>query len=205
LFNSVLVSLGLTIGLVTTSSMAAYAFSRLHFRGRDTLFFGYLATLMIPNAVVIIPVFILLKYLGWINTYYALILPGMFSAYGTFLLRQFFMAIPVELEEAAALDGCSTFRIYWSVILPLSKPALTALTILVFMSVWRGLLWPLIVTQTETMFTLPVALSQFQEIGNIQWSYMMAGSVIMIIPMLFVFAFGQRYFIEGIRLGAVKG
>jgi len=205
MFNSFLVTISVTIGQVFTSSLAAFAFARLKFFGRDKIFLGYLATMMIPGAVTMIPVFILLRHLHWVNTYWGLIIPGMFSAYGTFMLRQFFMTIPAELEDAATIDGCSTFGVYWHVILPLSKPALATLTILTFMGSWRNFMWPVIITHTRDMFTLPVALAQFQEMYGVQWSLMMAGSVIMIIPMLIVFIFGQRFFVEGIQLGALKG
>ena len=205
LFNSVLVSVSVTVGMVFTSSLAAFAFARLQFFGRDKIFLGYLATMMIPGAVTMIPVFILIRHLGWVNTYYALIVPAMFSTYGTFMLRQFFMSLPRDLEEAALLDGCSIWGIYRHVVVPLSKPALAALTILTFMGVWRGFMWPLIVTHTRDMYTLPVALAAFREMYGVRWTLMMAGSVIMIVPMLIVFIFGQRYFIEGIKLGALKG
>jgi multiple sugar transport system permease protein len=205
LFNSFLVTICVTVGQVFTSSLAAYAFARLDFKGRDKLFLGYLATMMIPAAVTTIPVFILMRYLRWVNTYWALIIPGMFSAYGTFMLRQFFMTIPKELEDAAIIDGCGTFGVYWHVVLPLSKPALATLSILTFMGSWRSFMWPLVITHTKNMFTLPVALAQFQQMYGVQWTLMMAGSVIMIIPMLVVFIFGQRFFVEGIQLGALKG
>ncbi|NOY80256.1 MAG: carbohydrate ABC transporter permease [Kiritimatiellaeota bacterium] len=205
LLNSVLVTFCVTAGQVLTSSLAAFAFARLKFFARDKIFLGYLGTLMIPGAVTMIPVFLLLRQLGWINSYKALIIPGMFSAYGTFMLRQFFMTIPKEIEEAAVIDGCSTLGIYWHVILPLSKPGLSALAILTFMGSWRSFMWPLIVTHKPEMFTLPVALASFQEMYGVQWTLLMAGSVIMILPMLLVFIVGQRYFIEGIQLGAVKG
>jgi multiple sugar transport system permease protein len=205
LFNSAFITITVTCGQVFTSSLAAFAFARLKFFGRDRIFLGYLATMMIPAAVTMIPVFILLRHLHWVNTYWGLIIPAMFSAYGTFMLRQFFMTISTELEDAAIIDGCSTLGVYWHVILPLSKPALATLTIFTFMGSWRSFMWPVIITHTRDMFTLPVALAQFQEMYGIQWTLMMAGSVIMIVPMLIVFIFGQRYFVEGIQLGAVKG
>jgi multiple sugar transport system permease protein len=177
----------------------------MNFFGRDKIFLGYLATMMIPSAVTMIPVFILLRDLHWINSYLALIVPPIFSAYGVFLLRQFFLTIPRELEEAAVLDGCSRFGVYWRIIMPLSRPALAALAILTFIGSWRSFMWPLIVTHTPDMFTLPVALSQFQEMYGIHWSLLMAGSMIMIAPMLVVFVIGQRHFIAGIQVGAVKG
>ena len=205
LFNSFLVTVTVTFGMVFTSSLAAFAFARLTFTGRDRIFLSYLATMMIPGAVTMIPVFILMRELHWVNTYYALIFPGMFSAYGTFMLRQFFMGIPRELEEASILDGCSVWGVYRHVVIPLSRPALAALTILTFMGAWRGFMWPLIVTNAREMFTLPVALAAFKEMHGVRWTLMMAGSVIMIVPMFIVFVCGQRYFIEGIRLGAIKG
>jgi len=204
LFNSIVVTLIVTFGQVFTSSLAAFAFARLRFTGRDKLFFGYLATMMIPGSVTMIPVFILLRHLGWIDSYAALILPVMFTAYGTFMLRQFFMGLPTALEEAAVLDGCGMLRIYWHVALPLSKPALAALGILTFMGAWRSFMWPLIVAHSPEHYTLPVAIAQFQGMFGTEWTLLMAGAMIMIVPMLIVFAFGQRYFVSGIRVGAVK-
>jgi multiple sugar transport system permease protein len=205
LFNSALVTLCVTVAQVFTSAMAAFAFARLRFFGRDKIFLGYLATMMVPEAITMIPLFILFRTMGLIDTYWALILPAAFSAYGTFMLRQFFLGIPRELEEAATIDGCNAVGIFRHVVLPLSKPALAALAILTFMGSWRSFMWPLIVCQSQTMFTLPVALSQFQGMYGVQWALLMAGSTIMLLPMLIVFIVGQRYFISGIQLGAVKG
>lgn len=203
--NSVLVSVCITAGQVITSSMAAYAFARLHFPWRDKLFFGYLATMMIPGAVTMIPVFALLRYLGWIDTYKALILPGIFSAYGTFMLRQFFLTLPKELEDAAKIDGCSYFGIFWNIILPLSKPALATLTTFTFMGAWMNLMWPLIVVNTHTKYTLPVGLAYFQGLHETDWTLLMAASMMMILPILVVFLFNQRFFVEGIKLTGIKG
>lgn len=205
LFNSVLVTVCITLGQLVTSSLAAFAFARLKFFARDKIFLAYLATMMIPVSVTMIPTFILLRHLGWIDTYAALILPAVFSVYGTFLLRQFFMGLPVELEEAAVLDGCGTLRIYWHIALPLSKPAMAALAILTLMGSWRTFMWPLIVAQTPKHFTLPVALTKFQGMFGTEWTFLMAGGVIMVVPMLLIFFFGQRFFVSGIRVGAVKG
>lgn len=204
-YNSALVTVCVTVAQLFTSSLAAYAFARLRFRGRNAIFMGYLSTMMVPDVVTMIPVFILLRAMGWIDTYWALILPAAFSAYGTFMLRQFFLSIPRELEEAAVIDGCTSWGIYWNVVLPLAKPAIAALGILVFMGSWRSFMWPLIVCQSQNMATAPVALSQFQELHGVQWTLLMAGSVIMLIPMLAVFVLGQRFFVSGIQLGAVKG
>ena len=203
--NSILVALATTVGQVLTSAMAGYAFARLRFPGRDKIFFGYLATLMIPGAVTMIPVFILLRYLGWIDTYKALILPGIFTAYGTFMLRQFFMTLPKELEDAATIDGCSYFGIFWRIILPLSKPALATLTTFTFMGSWMNFMWPLVVVNSQEKFTLPVGLAYFQSLHHTDWTLLMAGSMMMLAPILAVFIFNQRYFVEGIKLTGIKG
>ncbi len=203
--NSLFVSICITVGQVATSAMAAYAFARLSFPGRDKLFFGYLATMMIPGTVTMIPVFILLRYLGWIDTYKALILPGIFSAYGTFMLRQFFLTLPKDLEDAAKIDGCNYFRIFWHIIIPLSKPALATLTTFTFMGSWTTLMWPLIVVNTHTKYTLPVGLAYLQGVHNTDWTLLMAGSMMMILPILVVFLFNQRFFVEGIKLTGIKG
>ncbi len=203
--NSIFVGICITFGQVFTSSLAAYAFARLKFKFRDHIFIGYLATLMIPYTVTMIPVFILLKTLGWIDTYQALILPGMFSAYGTFMLRQFFLSIPKDLEESAIIDGASRFTIYWHIILPLSKPALATLTTFVFMGAWNDFMWPLIVTNSMEMKTLPVGLAAFQGLYTTNWTLLMAATVIVLIPVLLVYVFNQRYFVEGIVLSGLKG
>jgi len=203
--NSIWVSFCITFGQVSTSALAAYAFARLQFPGRDKVFFAYLATLMIPGAVTMLPLYILLKYFGWIDTYKALILPGMFSAYGTFMLRQFFMGIPVDLEDAARIDGCSRFGIFMRIILPLSKPALATLTTFVFIGSWREFLWPMVVTQRVSMRTLPVGLSVFQGMYSTEWQLMMAAAVYVMAPLVIVFLFCQRFFIEGIKLSGMKG
>jgi len=203
--NSLFVSAAITAGQVVTSAMAAYAFARLNFPGRDKLFFGYLATMMVPGAVTMIPVFILLRMMGWIDTYKAVILPGMFTAYGTFLLRQFFLTLPKELEDAAKIDGCSYFGIFWRIILPLSKPALATLTTFTFMGSWLNFMWPLIVLNTHDKFTLPVGLAYFQTLHTTDWTLLMAGSLMMILPILIVFIMNQRYFVEGIKLTGIKG
>lgn len=203
--NSVFVTLCVTFGQVLTSSMAGYAFARLEFPGRDKIFLGYLATLMIPGSVTMIPVFILLRALGWIDTYKALILPGIFTAYGTFMLRQFFMTLPKELEDAAKIDGCSYFGIFWRIILPLSKPALATLTTFTFMGSWMNFMWPLVVVNSQEKFTLPVGLAYFQSLHHTDWTLLMAASMMMLAPILMVFIFNQRYFVEGIKLTGIKG
>jgi len=204
-WNSAFVSVVVTAGQVLTSAMAGYAFSRLRWPGRDTVFLAYLATLMIPVTVTMLPNFLILRALNWLDTYKALTLPLMFSAYGTFLCRQFMLGIPRDLEEAAMMDGCGHFRIFVHVIMPLSTPVLTTLAILTFMGVWRNFVWPLIVTFSEDLWVLPRALFGFQSQFNVEYNYLMAASLLMILPLLAIFVAGQRFFIEGIRLGAVKG
>lgn len=202
--NSVFVSLAITFGTLLTSSLAAYAFARLRFPARDWLFVGYLATLMVPAIVVIVPLYALVRQMGLYNTYWALILPGMFSAYYTFMLRQFFLTIPRDLEDAALIDGAGRLSIYWRIILPLSKPALAALAIFAFLHSWNDFLWPLIVIDDDALKTLPVGLATFEGQYGTEWSLLMAASVVVMIPVLIVFVVGQRYFIRGILLSGLK-
>ena len=203
--NSVFISVAVTFGQVLTSAMAAYAFSRLDFPGRDALFFGYLATMIIPGSVTMIPTFILFRSLHLIDTYTALILPGMFSAYGTFMLRQFFMSLPRELEDAAKIDGCTLPMVFWNVIIPLSKPGLATLATFTFLGSWNNFMWPLVVTSSELKKVLPLGLMSFQGQYSTQTNLLMAGSLIALIPIILIFLFNQRYFIKGIQMGAVKG
>ena len=204
--NSLFIAICVTVGQVFTSSLAAFAFARLKFPGRDSIFLAYLGTLMVPGAVTVIPIYILMRELRWVDTYQALILPAMFSAYGTFLLRQFFLTVPKEMEEAARLDGCGYFDIYRRIMLPLSLPAISTLAIFTFIGNWRSFLWPLIVTNSDAHYTLPVGLAAFRNLqGATNWPVLMAGSVLMTLPMVIAFVIGQKYFIEGVRLGGVKG
>ena len=203
--NSIMVGLAVTAGTVFTSAMAAYAFSRLTFPGRDKLFFAYLATTMIPGTVTIIPVYVLMRLFGWVDTYKALIIPMIFSAWGTFMLRQFFMTLPKELEDAAKIDGCGFFRIFLTIILPLSKPALATLTVFTFMGNWSSFMWPLLVTNSETMRTLPIGLESFKTQYSTDWHLLMAGSVMAMLPIVIIFIFTQRFFVESLKLTGVKG
>ena len=200
LVNTMIVAVTVTILELITSSFAAYAFARLRFPGRDKLFLLYLATLMIPGQVTIIPNFLVMSWLGWVDTYMALIIPAAFSAFGTFLLRQFFLSIPPELEQAARMDGCSYFGIYRHIILPLSGPALATLAVFAFMTQWNAFLWPLIVTNKEAMRTLTVGIRYFGDEAAGQFNYLMAGTVMSIIPILIVFLVLQRYFVRGVAL-----
>ena len=203
--NSVFVTICITVGTVFTSSLAAFAFSRMRFPGRDQVFLGYLATLMVPSIVIMLPVYALLSQLRMTNTYAALIFPPMFSAYGTFLLRQFFMTIPRELEDAALIDGASPFAIYRHIILPLSKPALATLTTFVFLHSWNDFLWPLMVVDRLALKTLPIGLAHFQDSYTTEYHLLMAASMVVMAPVLIVFLLGQRYFVRGIALSGMKG
>ena len=206
--NSIFVCVVVTFGQVATSALAAYAFARLRFPGRDKLFFAYLATMMIPGSVTMIPVFTMMSIFGWIDSYKALIIPAIFSAYGTFLLRQFFMTLPRDLEDAAKIDGCSLWGIFWRVILPLSHTAIATLTIFVSLGNWVSFMWPLLVTNSIEKKTLPIGLAYFQELyqyAQPEWGLLMAGSLITMVPIIIIFLFNQRFFIEGIKLTGMKG
>jgi multiple sugar transport system permease protein len=203
--NSAIQAVSVTVLQLLTASLAAFAFARLHFRGRDALFLLYLATMMIPFPVTMIPNFIVMRYLNWIDTFRALILPPAFSAFSTFLLRQYFLSIPTELDDAARVDGASSFRIWWQIVLPLSGPALATLAIFTFLGQWNSFLWPLVVTNSEKMQTLPVGLAAFQGQYSIQWNLLMAGSVIAVLPILAIYIVGQKWFVRGITLTGMGG
>ncbi|WP_055045887.1 carbohydrate ABC transporter permease [Devosia sp. A16] len=203
--NSLVVSVLVTLLQLITCSMAAYAFACLRFRGREALFLIYLAALMVPSQVTLIPNFIMIKTLGWIDTYQGLILPYAFSSFGTFLLRQYLKSIPAELMEAARIDGASHAQIYLTIVLPLAKPALGALAIFTFVAQWNNFLWPLITTTKPDMQVAIVALATLQGQYNTDWPLLMTGSVIAIVPVLLVFVFGNRAFIAGLTTGAFGG
>jgi multiple sugar transport system permease protein len=203
--NSLVQASGVTALQLTTSSLAAYAFARLRMPGRDVIFMLYLATLMVPLEIVIIPDFILIKQLGWLDTFAALIIPRSFSAFGVFLLRQAFLTLPRDLDDAAIIDGASRLRIFWNIAVPLSGPALTTLAIFTFLGEWTQLLWPLIVTSRTDMMTLSVGLATFQGQYGTQWTLLMAGSAIAIVPVLVVFLAGQRYFVRSVAMTGFGG
>ncbi|MEK3722998.1 carbohydrate ABC transporter permease [Paenibacillus sp. FSL H8-0034] len=203
--NTVFVSVLVTVVTLMVCALAAYAFARLEFKGRDTLFFCYLATMMVPGQVTIIPTFIMMKYFGWIDTYYALTIPLFFSAFGVFMMRQFFMTIPKELEEAAIIDGCSRVRTFWSIVLPLAKPAFVTLGIFTFLNEWNSFLWPLIVINKVDLQTLQVGLRTFQGEFGTQWHLLMAGTVIAELPILALYILAQKYIIAGIATSGIKG
>jgi multiple sugar transport system permease protein len=203
-FNSFFVATASTALVLLVASLAAYAYARLEFPGRDVLFFGLLATVMIPGAVTMIPVFIILRQLGLIDTYAALILPHGAGVISVFLLRQFFQSIPRELEEAAILDGCSRLGVYWHVVVPLSRSALAALAIFVFLGSWNDFLWPFIATNELTMRTLPVGLTIFNGEYWTERGLIMAGASLSAIPVLVVYALFQQHIIRGIALTGLK-
>jgi multiple sugar transport system permease protein len=205
LLNTAFITICIVIGQLITCSMGGYAFARVRFPGRDTLFILYIATMMIPGQVTIIPVYILFKWLHWIDTYYAVIVPGLFSAFGTFLLRQFFLTIPRELEEAAIIDGCSIFGIYHRIILPLSKPALATLGIFTFMGAWNSFFWPLIVLNSQERMTLSVGLALFVGPFDTTFNTLMAASTLVLLPVILAYVFAQGYFVRGITLSGLKG
>jgi ABC-type glycerol-3-phosphate transport system permease component len=206
LFNSSIVAVLTTIGQIIISSMAAYAFARLKFKGRDILFFIVLATMMIPPQVNIIPLFFIMRQFHWIDTFYALIIPGLFGGFGIFLLRQWFKSMPAELEDAAKIDGCNPFQTFWKVAMPLALPAIATLGIFTFISSWNSFMWPLIVTNSDSMRTLPVGLAIFKGSfrESTEWGQLMACAVISTVPVIGVFLLGQKYFIRGIMMGGVK-
>lgn len=205
--NSLIVALCTTIGQVLISALAGYGFARLDFKGKEVLFFIFILTMMIPSQVNIVPLFYLMSKLGWINTYYALIVPGLFGGFGVFFMRQYFMSFSRELEEASKLDGCNVFQTFFKVALPCALPAIATLSIFTFVTTWNSFMWPLIVTNTESMRTLAVGLtifkSSFREITL--WGELMACSCICSIPVITVFIIGKKYLINNPLDGAVKG
>ncbi|WP_335980387.1 MULTISPECIES: carbohydrate ABC transporter permease [Streptomycetaceae] len=203
--NTLLMALGRTAGQVVLCPMAAYAFARLRFPGRGVLFGLFLSVLMVPPQLFIIPQYQIMSDLGWLNSLQALILPGMFSAFGVFLLRQSFLSLPKELEEAARIDGAGPLRIYWSVMLPLVRPGLVALGVLALLWSWNDLFWPLVVNTDPDKMTLSAGLASLQ--GQFQTDYpvLMAGSLLASLPVIVVFAFLQRQFVQGIAHTGVKG
>lgn len=204
LFNSIIVAFCITSGQIITSLMAAYAFARMRFKGREILFIIFLATMMVPYQVTVIPLFITMRYLGWLNSYPGLIVPLLHTAFGTFLMRQALSTIPGEIEESAFMDGANHLQIFIRIIVPLAKPAIATLLVLAFMASWNSFLWPLIVANSDTMMTLPVGLAALHGRYETKWNLVMAGGVVSIIPIVIVFLCSQRYFIQGISRSGIK-
>src|SRR3989442_4102127 len=205
LINSVIVAAFSTTLQVLTSAMAAYAFARLRFRGRDALFVVYLATLMIPFQVTIVPLFVEMRFLGFVNTHPGLILPTVASAFGTFLLRQAFLSLPLELEEAAFIDGATHWTVLRRIVIPLSKPALATFGIFAFMASWNSFLWPLVVVSSQDLMTLPVGLANLHGRYTTAWNLVMAGATISVIPILAVYIAAQKQVIRSVALSGIKG
>lgn len=205
ILNTLFISLSTTALALLFCTMAAYAFARIDFKGKHVLFYLFLSALMIPQQVTMIPNFLMMKYFGWINTYYALIIPSIFTAFGIFMMRQFFLTIPKELEEAARIDGCNRFRIYWMIMLPLSKPALVTLGIFNFLSEWNSFLWPLLVIDNVNLQPIQVGLKTFEGEFGTQWHLLMAGALIAELPIIIFYLFCQRYIIAGIATSGIKG
>ena len=207
-FNSTVVSLGSVALVVLTSAMAAYPLARMSFRGRNLVFGLIVGSLMIPNAVILVPQYVLVQRLGWLSTYQGLIVPeaAMTFAFGVFLLRQFFLTIPSELEDAARIDGADPWRIFTGIVLPLSQPVLGALAIFAFRSAWNDFLWPLIAVNKPDMFPLPVALALLRGAYAAEsYGPIMAGAVLSALPLLIVFLVANRRIVEGVRVSALKG
>jgi multiple sugar transport system permease protein len=205
LLNTMKVSVLTCLGTLVTSAMAAYAFARLRFPGRDAIFLVYLSTLMIPRQVVLVPNFIIMKSLHLLDTHWSLILTGTFTAFGTFLLRQFFLTIPGELEEAAVIDGYGYARRLTRIILPLAQPALATLLIITLLHIWNDFLYPLVFINSEDKRTLTLGLAILRGDFDIQWNLVMAATLMSILPLVAFFLAAQRFFIEGIALSGIKG
>jgi len=205
-FNSFYITLIVVVSSLFTASLAAYAFAKIDFPFREPIFVLFLATLMVPGQVTIIPLYIIMTKIGWVDTHYSLIVPpALFNAFGVFLLRQFIRGIPKELEEAAIVDGANRWVIYSKVILPLLVPALAALGIFVFLGSWNSFFFPLIFLSSPEKFTVPLLLNQFRGQYTVDWSLLMAGSAIAVVPVLIVYLIGQRQIIEGITLTGLTG
>ena len=202
--NSLIVAGTTTVFNLFFCSLAGYAFAKLRFAGRRRIFTLLMATLMIPGQITMIPVFLLFKQLGLLNTYWGLILPSSVGIFGIFLIRQFMLTIPDDLIEASRIDGCSEFRIYWSVVLPLCKPVLATLGIFTFMGSWNDFLWPLIVMVGEDRYTLPVALANLNGQYATKFGLLMAGAVVVVIPVILIFILAQKYVIRGIATTGLK-
>ena len=219
LFNSTFVSIVVAVAQLVLASTAGYAFSRLEFPGRELLFVAVVSTMMVPSQATLVPLFILVKNwpffggndfwgnggFGMLDSYWGLTIPLFATAYGTFLLRQFFLTLPADLEDAARIDGASEFGIYWRIALPLSGPALATLGIFAFQNMFNDFVWPLVTTRSDAMKTIQVGLAAFRREGTTDWTLLMAGTMIATVPILIIFILGQRYFTQGIALTGIKG
>mgnify|MGYP005843615539 CR=1 FL=1 len=206
MFNSFKIAFLVVVGQVLSASMAAYAFARMRFPGRDTCFLIWLACMMIPSQVTLIPQFVLFRSFGWLDSHLPLVVPNFFgNAFGTFLIRQFFLTIPSELEDAAIVDGCGRFRIYWNIMMPLSMPVLATFAVFTFMGSWNNLLGPVIYLTTYQKMTLTVGLAFFRGQYYTDWPLLMAGATISVTPIVLLYIFAQRYFVQGVVMSGIKG
>ncbi len=203
--NSLLVSLGITVGSLLLNTMAGYAFAKLNFVGRERLFQVLMAALVIPAQVAMLPLFLLMKQLGLVNSYAGVVVPALAGVFGIFLVRQYARSIPDELLEAARIDGAGEWRIFFQIVLPMLKPVLVTLAIFTFMAAWNDFMWPLIVLTDQEHYTLPVALASLSREHIMDVEMMMAGAVVTVLPVLLLFLVLQRYYIQGLLLGSVKG
>ena len=202
--NSLVFSVAVVAGQVGTATAAGYAFARIDFPGRERLFMLFLATMMVPAVIVLIPRFLMIDALGWIDSYQGLISTELVSVWGIFLMRQYFRTVPRELEDAARVDGAGPWRIFWSVALPLAKPAVATLALFAFIDAWKNLLWPLLVTRSMEMRVVEVGIAAFHSTYEINWPYQMAAGVVAVLPIALLFLFTQRYFVRGIQLEGIR-
>lgn len=203
--NTAVVAAVSVAGQLLFCSMAAFAFARLRFPGRDRMFALYLGTMMVPGIVTVIPTFLLITTFGGMNTYWALFTPTLSSVWGIFLMRQFFLSIPRDLEDAARIDGASEWTIFWRIVMPLSRPALATLAVFAFMGSWKDFLWPLLVTNRMEMRTVEVGIAGFSTMYQTDWPHQMAAAVVVMLPIVIVFIVAQRYFVRGITMTGIKG
>ncbi|WP_373323995.1 carbohydrate ABC transporter permease [Dictyobacter formicarum] len=204
MLNSFIVAGSVTMGALLFHSMAAYALSWLRFPGRDVIFLGIFATFLVSLPVILVPLFILVKMLGLLNNFGGLIIPALFNAFGIFLLRQFYLGIPKELGEAAILDGCNHWQVYWRLIIPLSKPILAALAVFFFLANWNSFLWPLTITNNQSLWMVQIGIENFQTQYAGSWNYIMAASTIAALPTLLLFFLFQRQLVTSIKSSGFK-
>jgi multiple sugar transport system permease protein len=204
LLNSTLFAAGVTLGQLLTSALAGYAFARMRFPGRDRLFLSFLAVLMVPAVVLVIPRFLMIDAIGWVDSYAGLISTELVSVWGIFLLRQAFLTLPRDLEDAARLDGAGEWTVFWRVMLPLTKPALATLGVVAFVDQWKSFLWPLVATRSAEMQVVEVGLARFHEMYSTNGPYQMAAAVIVTLPLLLIFVVAQRYFIRGLEVAGSR-
>ena len=204
MFNSFLVAATVTIAALLLHSMAAYALSWLKFPGRDVIFMGIFSTFLVSLPIILVPLFILVKMLGLLNSYGGLIIPALFNAFGIFLLRQFYITIPKELGEAAVLDGCNHWQVYWHLILPLSRPIMGALAVFFFLANWNSFLWPLTITSDQSLWMVQQGIASFQQQYSSAWNYVMAASTVAAIPTLILFFFFQKQLVESVKSTGLK-